>query len=241
MRPITLVAGLIGLTLLPAVTACHRRPFGNGAEAANGVIVGDTVAFHPRVIAVDRGRHRVTFQLTEPANLVLLSVVPGESIEPIGSATGTGLTSAGKHVVSAMPKAESPSEFAVWTAGQQSDYDECVRRGRGNIPKKTVVRRDSTGREYTEKTDQPEDPSREFAVERRCRDRVGKPAANPPEASERYLVLLASNAPMSFMEIVARLRDVTIYTDDMPAAMASIADALYDDRRAIWSGHYLRW
>jgi hypothetical protein len=204
------------------------------------MFVGDTAAFRPRVVGVDQLRHRVTFQLTEPAHLVLLSVVPGKTIEPIGAATGTGLTSAGKHVVNAMPKAESPSEFAVWTAGQQSDYDECVRRGRGNIPKKTVVRRDSTGREYTEKTEQPQDPSQEFAVERRCRDRVGKPAANAPE-SERYLVLLASNAPMSFMEIVARLREVTIYTDDMPGAMTSIADALYDDRRAIWSGHYLRW
>ena len=68
-----------------------------------------------------------------------------------------------------------------------------------------------------------------------------RPGKKVPEPSGRYLVLLASNAPMSFMEIVTRLREVTVYTDDMPSALASITDALYVDGRAIWSGHYLRW
>jgi hypothetical protein len=173
---------------------------------------------------------------------VALWVVPGETIEPVTAATGTGLTPPGKHVISTAPKTDSPKGPVEWTSVQQADYDECVRRGRQNVPKKPVVRRDSTGREISEPGTQSQDPKSEFDMERRCASMVNRYAvAKPQDVSERYLVLLASNAPMSLLEIVARLREVAVYTDDMPSAMTSIADALYVDRRAIWSGHYLRW
>ena len=238
-----LITRSVGITLLLTGAACHHGTGSGSPGQGKGELVGDTAAFRPRIVNIDRTRQRVTFELDEPAHLVVLWVAPGETIEPVSAATGTGLTPPGKHVISAAPTTNSPTGPVPWTGVQQADYDECVRRGQKNLPKTPVVRRDSTGREITEPGTQSHDPKREFDMERRCGSMVNRYAvAKPQDASERYLVLLASNAPMLFPEIVARLREVvTVSTDDMPAAMTSIADALYVDRRAIWSGHYLRW
>ena len=56
-----------------------------------------------------------------------------------------------------------------------------------------------------------------------------------------YLVLIASDAALTTDDVTARLRNLTITAEDAHSTLSAIADALYMDRKAAWSGYYMRW
>jgi hypothetical protein len=242
MRLTAFTSRALNIVLFVLVAGCHRAPHAPNLGRNEGRRVGDTAAFAPRLIDIDRARHRVTFQVNVPAYVLLFSVVPGKTVQPLGGPS-TAITPPGRHSVTAVPKDELVKpDPSAWTISQQVEYERCVARGRAALPKKTVVRHDSTGREFVERTDAPQDPSREFAIERRCENAANQlaPAATTVPA-DRYLVVLASNTPLTLIEIAQRIEAMTVYTDDVESAIASITQSLYGDRRAIWSGHYIRW
>ena len=228
--------------LLVSIVGCHHAPPKANLRPNEGRLAGDTLAFRARLIDFNRARHRVTFQLNEAAHVVLLSVVPGKTVQPVGGLpAGTSALSPGRHAVIAIPNVEMvPSDPSTWTISQQADYDQCVARARASLPKKTVVRHDSTGREVTERTDQPQDPSREYAIERRCERTVARRPPTP-DPSDRYLVLLASNTPLSVMDVATRIDAMEVSPNDVHSMISAIAEALYLEPRAVWSAHYVRW
>lgn len=241
MSFLTRLTRTCGFVLLVAGLACHHASPSSLAEK-EGQLIGDTTAFSPRLLGIDRVRNRVTFSVAQPAYLVLLSVAPGKSIQAVGGIPAdTTITEAGKHVLSVMTQREAANQSSAWSAADHADYNRCVNQGRRALPKKTVVRRDSSGKTVTERTEL-EEPAREFEVERRCEAAINQRTRQAVyDLSDRYLVLLASNAPLTFMQVVARLDAITVYAEDVRSTIASIAEALYVDRRAVWSGHYMRW
>jgi hypothetical protein len=42
-------------------------------------------------------------------------------------------------------------------------------------------------------------------------------------------------------QLQTRLNALAVTADDVPTTISAIADALYFDRRAVWSGYYARW
>jgi hypothetical protein len=62
-----------------------------------------------------------------------------------------------------------------------------------------------------------------------------------PEATDRYLLLIASNVYLSRQELIERLNALTITARDVRSTLAAIPEGLFVDRPAIWSGHWMRW
>ena len=242
MKPSNAGRGL--LILAATLGACHpaaRRP-SLGPKA--GQMVGDTTAFGPRLLDIDARAPFVTFEVTAPAHVLLISVTPGESAIPIGAlASDMTLAEPGIHRLRFVPVPRTPSpapSVSSWGSADQTDYDRCVRAGSRRMPKRRVVRTDTAGR-TVQVSNEPVDPKEEVDIERRCEGNINrrlKSTASPPP---RFLVLIASNTPLMLADAIQRFETMRNIPGDMTAAVNAIASTLYGDRKGIWSAHYIAW
>ena len=236
-------AWLLAAPIAVSLVACHRGTATQGVAKEQGESIGDTSAFRPRILQIVRSTNRVTYDLAAPAYVIMLAVVPGKSVEPVGEIlVRTAEAQPGLHKVTLVPPREPASQPPMWTIDDQRDYDRCVAASRRALPKKKIVRTDSLGKQSVETTQEVEDVSRELEAERRCEQSInGRPRRVIPSTDDRYLVLLASSTPMTLVELLARLDATTATAEDVSSSISAIAEALYFDRKAIWSGYYARW
>jgi len=241
--PSRFYAVVLAIPLAVVLGACHHAATTRGIPTDQSGPIGDTTAFRPRILNIDRHSNRVTFELAAPAHVIMLAVVPGKTIEPVGRILSDASESeAGQYEVTVAAPQATTTQPSSWTIQDHAAYDRCVAAARRSLPKKVVVRRDSTGKQIAETTREVDDASREIEAERRCEaatDRRQRPAM--PSTDERYLVVLASSTPMTLVELLARLDATTVTADDVSSTISAIADALYVGRKAIWSGYYTRW
>jgi hypothetical protein len=250
MKPIDASAPRLLFLLAVSLGACHH---GSGQRSAgpvdgsygpiSGYVLGDTAAFAPRLLDVDQKQRKVTFEVNAPAHVLLVSVIPGESAVPVGALPDQTLAEAGTHTVPVIAGQTVATPNLTWGSVDQQDYEQCVSRGQRRIPKRQVVRTDSTGK-VIERTDEPYDPREEVDVERGCEAGVNKRAharTQAASAPNRYLVLMASNMPMMLADVIKRFEEMRNIPNDVPSVVTAVAAELYGDRKGIWSAYYVRW
>lgn len=239
----------VAVVVLICVAACHRAPEPDAlaAQPQRGQSIGDTTAFGPRLLDYNVLSSRVTYALAAPAYVILLNVVPGRGIEPVAGFAARGeVTPAGSHAAEIAVARSSSSNRGPreWDSMDYRDYQQCVDNARRRLPKRRVVRTDSSGKTVSTPTNEIEDRSLEFEAERRCErhiDQRNRPVTRAPEATDRYLLLIASNVYLSRQELIERLNALTITARDVRSTLAAIPEGLFVDRPAIWSGHWMRW
>jgi len=240
MKPCADSASRLLFLLAVSLSACHHRSAKPNPIPGAGYVVGDTTAFAPRILNVDPKRNQVTFEVDAPAHVLLVSVIPGESAVPVGALPDKTLAEAGTHTVPVIVGQTVPTANLNWGSLDQQDYEQCVSRGQGRLPKQRVVRTDSTGKPV--EVYEPYDPREEVEVERRCEAGVNRRArTQAPPPANRFLVLLASNMPMMLADVIQRFEEMRNIPNDVPATIADVAAALYGDRKGIWSAYYVRW
>ena len=245
MKPVVVSASRLLLLLLTVSPgACHRGPAQPNPSPGAGSMVGDTAAFGPRLLKVDYQRRTVTFEVNAPAHVLLVSVIPGESAVPVGAmASDKTLTEPGTHILPVVAGQTVPTANLTWGLLDQQDYEQCVTRGQRSIPRRQVVRTDSTGK-VIERSQEPYDPHDEVEVERRCETGVNNRARSRTQsiaAANRYLVLMASNMPMTLANVLERFEKMRNIPNDVPSVISAVAADLYGDRKGIWSAYYVRW
>lgn len=248
MKPVAASAPRLVLLLVVSLGACHHNsgqpsasPVPGSYGQVSGYVLGDTAAFAPRLLNVDHQQRKVTFEVNAPAHVLLLSVIPGESAVPVGALPDGMLAEAGTHTVPVIAGQTVPTANTTWGSLDQQDYERCVSRGQRSIPRRQVVRTDSTGK-VVERSEEPYDPREEIDVERRCEAGVNNRArtkAPPPPA--RYLVLMTSNMPMMLADVIKRFEEMRNIPNDVPSVVSAVAGDLYGDRKGIWSAYYVRW
>jgi hypothetical protein len=192
----------------------------------------------------------VTFRLDRPAYVVLLSVDPGRSIAPISTTALPVL--AGVHTEPVAIPDVAASLHMVTVAGRQvpastrDAFEACVQRTTKPPSTRRVrrqVRTDSAGRPVDggplyEDVDVPGVDVEQ--AERICADRTLSRAPTQPRPAG-YLVLLASSAPLTWLEIDERLRKFSVTAEDARGTIQAVAEGLYAGRDAQWTGAYLHW
>jgi len=242
MKPAADSAPRLLFLLAVSLGACHHGTAKPNPSPGAGFVVGDTTAFAPRLLNVDHQRRQVTFEVSAPAHVLLVSVIPGESAVPVGAmASDRTLTEPGTHTVPVIAGQTVPTANLTWGSLDQQDYERCVSRGQRRIPRKQVVRTDSTGK-VIERSEEPYDAGEEIEVDRRCEAAVNnrtRTQTSPP--ANRYLVLIASNMPMMLADVIKRFEEMRNIPNDVPSTVSEVAAALYGDRTGIWSAYYVRW
>jgi hypothetical protein len=239
--------GSIGLAGLTVLAACHHAPRTSNDVAVERGQIGDSSAFGARIVRFNASRNRATYELGAPAHVVLLAVSPGKFIEPLEQAVSrdTAMVSTGKHqtdISILRDRVRSDTPRLVDQVEYQRCVDSAVRARARPKPRKMV--RDSTGRYVpvegpAERGDTPIEAER--AAERQCARLKNRPGPPAPSEGDRYLVLIASDTRMTMAQLQTRLNALAVTADDVPTTISAIADALYFDRRAVWSGYYARW
>jgi hypothetical protein len=112
MQPVARSARLLILSLL--LGACHQTSPRPTISPKAGQAVGDTAAFGPRLLDIDARGPFVTFQVSAPAHVLLVSITPGESAVPGGALTSDStLAEPGIHSMKFVPvprvRAPAPS------------------------------------------------------------------------------------------------------------------------------------
>jgi hypothetical protein len=250
MKPIAAAASRVVLLLSVSLGACHSGPTRLTVRPSTGSTVGDTTAFGQRLLTVDGKRHTVTFRVDAPAQVLLISVIPGESAVPVGALTSdTTRAEPGTHLMRFIdgPGAQTLTALTGPMTSQslaQADYDRCVRVGTRSLPKKRVVKTDSTGKTFVDPDPELVDPHAALDVERGCEGRLNpaqtNAAARTP-TSTRFLVLMASSTPLMLTDAIKRFEGMRNIPSDVPATVEAVAAALYGDRNGTWSAHYIQW
>jgi hypothetical protein len=243
-----------------ALIGCHSAKPPTVPVPELGHAVGDSAAFGARILRFELERHRAAYRLTAPAYVVLLVVTPSRSIEiAVGSTIAPALVSAGTHTADVRLPTEGGPQAAIAgvlgedaSVNQRVEFDRCVANGvRAATPRPTPppkVRYDSLGRPIDAPTATRETPPEPDAgvtqrVEAMCQQqlRARSRAPNSPALSggdrERYLLLLASDAPVG----IKQLTELEVAEGDIQSIVAVIAKKLYAERQAAWSGYYYRW
>jgi hypothetical protein len=219
-----------------------------GPVAADGGKIGDTTAFGIRIVGFNAMRDRATYLLDVPAYVVALVVIPGQTVEIVGRhlVGDTVMRTSGLNEVTvAMPRPTGVTPLEQPRLAERLDFQKCVDRhvrARTRRTKTTKTVRDSTGKAVEvqiEDVDVPLDAERE--AERRCGGILTRQGPDAMPEPNRYLVVLASQAQLTPAELHARLDAMTVTASDLRSTVDGIGEALYFDRRAIWSGHYTRW
>ncbi len=239
-------SGRAVIALTCVLAACHSTPRTGGVAAAIGREIGDTSAFGVRILRVDRALSSARYSLTSPAHVVFLSVVPGRSIEPlVVPQAGSPMRDVGTHTA-AVSYGKAPGfSFHDATVVEREEFDRCVAdyvRARSRPAPRTVVR-DSTGR-AVEGPPGPRVPEHGdvFQAEEACARKMARREKAPePAERDRHLVVLASRAALDARQIDERLGTITVTAPDVASTIGAIADALYVEHGAAWSGYYVRW
>ena len=230
------------LPMLSALGACHQRqPPLAGTSAAEST-AGHPTAFGPRILSVDAAQRTVTFSLEWPAQVILVSVTPGQFAVPVGALTSdTTRAQPGLHTikfVGDLSVAGTPNP--AMGAENQGGYDRCVRTGTQRLPTQPVVRRDSAGKTTSEPRYEPQ-PHAETQLEQSCRESNRRQVTASPQHAWRYLVLMATNTPMTLADAIKRFEGMRDIPNDLRASIQAVATALYADRNGTWSAHYVPW
>ncbi|MDQ6611782.1 MAG: hypothetical protein M3Y64_05070, partial [Gemmatimonadota bacterium] len=178
------------------------------------------------------------------AYVVLLEVSPGNSIHLIAPNTlqVPAQENSGSHVtnIHAMAALDEAAGAA------QDEYESCYGNGiQAATPKPTTIpaKRDKDGKiivpaSVTTPTGPP--PGVAANIANRCRtirnERLR--AASLRQSGERYLVLLASDAPMNSAQLLDRLSQMNVIASDVRSTIEAIALGLYISRPTVWSGYY---
>jgi hypothetical protein len=80
----------------------------------------------------------------------------------------------------------------------------------------------------------------EKRAQRTCA-RMKNRSATTMRRADRYLILIASSVRLTPQQLRDRVTTMSITATDLPTTMTAIADALYVDHTATWSGYYARW
>jgi hypothetical protein len=229
-RPVRSIAVVL---LLSANAACHRGPASAPLTRDDRGEFGANDRFGARILVADQMRDRATYQLSTPAHVVLLAVTPGTGIEPIarGQSDDTTLTSAGIHQLDAWQPLVPAAVPFQRSAVNEERFRRCVQRTAAERSHKPTSR-------TPQSADETVDPEAERDAQRICEVAMRKVAT---DNVRHYLVLIASDAPLTNDEVTARLRNLTITAEDAHSTISAIAEALYMDRKAAWSGYYMRW
>lgn len=245
-------AMLMALALLGACSHAPSPAVATASPTASATTIGrafgDSSAFGARVVSFEPTKSSAIYRLDTPAYVVLLEVVPGKSIELIAPRVNSApvMASRGPHQIDTFVPDDSSAARATDT------YQTCFDNGmRALTPKSTPrprpVKRDSTGRlagpPDKERIDQAIEPSRAAVqdLERRCRRAAQGTAraASARRTGERYLLMLATDSPITGVQIMARINTLTVTASDIPSTMEAIADGLFADRKQTWSGYYV--
>jgi hypothetical protein len=248
------------LAAAASVVACHRAPAPALRDPEIEGVIGDTSALGARILQIDRVGHRATFRLAKPAFVLVLAVAPGRSIDPVwfDPDETPSLMTADKHTVPLrMPETVGPAarggaaQQDQLPAAVQAEIDRCVRQATPRPPRRRPPKivRDSAGRIIKVEPGEPgrtsssmDEVEAERNAQRACAAKYGNRAgATTPDTHERYLVVLASNTSMTTIELAARLNALTVTATDSRSTIAAVAQGLFFDRHAVWSGHYVRW
>ena len=233
------------LVLVATLGACHQSAPRSTIGPTAGQTIGDASAFGARLLNINERGPFVTFQISAPAHVLLVSITPGESAVPIGALTSdTSLAEPEIHNMRFVPapRAQVPTPtVASWGSIDQNDYDRCVRAGSRGLTKKRVVRTDSGGKTTSEATNEPDDPQQEFDVERRCESNINARLKTHSTTPPRFLVLMASNTPLMLADAIKRFETMRDIPRDMTLAVNAVASTLYSDRKGTWSAHYIAW
>ena len=239
-------------TAILASTACRRAP-NDAPSPERGGVVGPSTAFAPQITQANAARARLRYRLRAPANVTLLMVRPGRAVTPV--AFGTTHAGKGSHEVNVEPFRHGASQIASdaqilatdLASEERGAFDQCmlttIRPQPASRPREV---RDSSGKVIA--TVQP-NIEREREVERAneraageyCRNRIARATTGDQRAEARYLLLVASDTPLTPRQLLDRLAVLNVTTDDIPSAMSAIAEGLFVDKRAAWAAAYRRW
>jgi hypothetical protein len=240
------------LAIAASIGACHHGSSTPPVPVAEGGALGDSAVYGARFVDLNETSATASYWLAAPAYVITLAVVPGLSIDRIvdGSTLGTPASarriSAGRHRIEVALPAEPQS---VMDPASTPETRRCVAQAiaanRARKPQAQPVKRDSTGRAI-ETAPQPMDRSDDMDIERRAESSCAASAGRGTRAPTRrlhdgYLLLLASDIPLTENEIAERLHAFSVTADDVPGAMRAIGQGLFAARRAVWSGYYVRW
>lgn len=248
-------AVLASLSLTMLLAACHAAPVNPWVTVPSaryaGRAFGDTVGLRASIVAMDTVRDVAVFTLSAPAHLVVLDVRPGVSIEQLQPGIGarTMLQSAGEHMVATVDSTRLRDEVARLA---QQAYDQCIDRAemtaRRRAANKPRTVRDSSGkasaasaeaqRRYDEQTLGASDADMAACSRSRASDSP-KFVRKAARAGEHYLVVLASQAPVSGSEVAERLRTLSVVGSDVATTIEAIGAGLFVGRAGAWSGYYV--
>jgi len=251
------------LVTIALLAACAHAPPTPAPTADLGRAIGDSTAFGARVIRADPARGTIEYRLTAPAHVVAVVVEPGQSIEPVVADARLAqepspLTLAGTYTMPVLVgrRAAPPAIRGVAAndvpVDARVEYQRCVDRvTQAMTPRRPPARqttRDTTGKTPAGRTDVPlnDAPVDERRAESQCApllDRKNPVAASAPAADgrERYVLLLASDTPLSAIDLVERINALTVKAEDVPSTMVAIAEGVFADRAGRWSGHFVRY
>jgi hypothetical protein len=244
-----------------ALGGCHSSKPAAAPAPELGHAVGDSATFGALILRFELDRHRAVYRLTAPAYVVLLVVTPSRSIEiAVGSTMAPAIVSAGTHMADVrLPTEGGPQAAVAGVLGENAsindriEFDRCVANAiRVATPRPTpppkVVRTDSLGRPIdppptTRETPPEPDAGVTQRAEAMCQQLVRGRSSSQSGAAlsggdrERYLLLLASDAPVG----IKQLTELEVAEGDIQSIVAAIARKLYAERQAAWSGYYYRW
>jgi hypothetical protein len=234
---------------------CHKAPLNPWVPVPSarfaGRAFGDTMTMRTSIVALDTVREVVVFRLAAPAHLVMLEVTPGVSIEQLQPIVGskTLQQSAGEHMVTTMDSSLAAEESELL---RREVYERCtdeaeLRAGRRPIAR-PPVRRDSTGKVSPEsageqlRAEAAEARVREADLEA-CKRTAARLPATPTRKTarrgEHYLVILASQSPLSGVEVAERLRTLSVVGSDVATTIEAIGAGIFVGRPGTWSGYYV--
>lgn len=228
-----------------------------GAQALSPEALGTSDKFAVRIVGVGVDPGRAVFELSQPSYVTLISVT-ATTIEAIlpGNGAKQQIVASGLHV--AILRQLDSTRFGVADrfgarsgllednvgAAELQEYNRCLANARQinaqrRQARRPVVGRDSAGRPIYGEAAPSADPRED--AERYCRMPASRTASAsgpaPARAKGRYLLLYASDTPITNRDIVA----LAISEGDPRSIAEVIGRRLFGARGAQWSGTFVPW
>jgi hypothetical protein len=243
-----------------SLVACHANPNTDAPSAAPLAMraFGDTAAYGMQVLSLDREKEVAKVSLRTPAELIVLSVIPGKEIELIVP------SDLAKSSRASFDKGVSSIKMARWDdsprpanasndAQAAMEYNRCIQQAQATATRmaqaRRPVRRDSTGKVIDDGMGASPEMDVLSRLERNC-DRLDASMQNRPAdavrmpprpPADRYLVVLASSAALTPVQLGERLSSLTAVGSDVATTIEAIAAGLYAGFPGKWSGGYVAW
>ncbi len=250
----------LACALVFGLAGCHSAATSKPIVLTNGVEVrgkgfGDTLAFRPRIIAIDRVDERAAVTLATPAHIVLLGIIPGREIELIDPADPmTSSKKLGGTFAISMQRFEVDAAAAAASEKRRSDdarrceAESRARQQQAERNAKNSQKRDSSGRiisgpSMAEAAIAGSTDTRGCSVQRSSSysEKTPRKRIAPRTAADRYLVMLVSSSPVSWEFLNERLATLTAVGADAATTIEAIAAGLYVGTEGKWAGYFVAW